>query len=233
MNVTPKGLMDRAHAYKACVQANEQNGKDADDGINMGLYNYPILMAADILLCNSKFVPVGADQKQHVEMARDIAKSFNKRYGNTLVVPTEIIQEGLGNLAGTDGRKMSKSYGNVIPLFCSEAELKKLVSRITTDSSLPSEPKSTDCTLFKLYKLFATDDQVKVMAKRYSEGISWADAKNELFIVMNNYLSPMREKYNYYMQNYHIVENILQEGSKKAREIAKQTIQRCRNAIGL
>ena len=149
MNVTPKGLMDRAHAYKACTQANKERGVDPDDGINMGLYNYPILMAADILLFNTKFVPVGKDQKQHVEMARDIAKYFNKKYGYTLVVPQERIQEQTATLVGLDGRKMSKSYGNQIPLFCDEQKLKKLISSIKTDSSLPNEPKSTDCTIFE------------------------------------------------------------------------------------
>ena len=140
---TPKGFMNKAHAYKACVDKNRLNGKPDDDGINMGLYNYPILMAADILLFNSKFVPVGADQKQHVEMARDIAKYFNKKYGYTLVVPQERIQEKTATLVGLDGRKMSKSYGNQVPLFCDEKKLQKLIASIKTDSSLPTEPKST------------------------------------------------------------------------------------------
>jgi len=232
-NVTSKGLLNRAHAYKALVEKSVELGDDPDALVNMGLYNYPILMAADILLFNSKFVPVGADQKQHVEMARDMAKAFNKRYGNTLVIPTEIIQKEVATIYGTDGRKMSKSYGNVIPLFCSEQELKKLVSSIKTDSSLPTEPKSTDCALFELYKLFATSEQLNAYKQKFERGISWADAKAELFELMNNYLKPMRDKYNYYMANYHVVEEILKEGSKKAREIAKQTIKRARTAIGL
>ena len=232
-NVTSKGLMNRAHAYKAMVDKAVALNDDPDAYVNMGLYNYPILMAADILLFNSKYVPVGLDQKQHVEMARDIAKSFNKRYGNTLVVPTEIIQKGLENILGTDGRKMSKSYGNVIPLFAGEAELKKIVSRITTDSSLPTEPKSTDCLIFDYYKLVATKEEVEELSNRFATGISWADAKAELFRVMNRFLTPIRDKYNYYMQNYHEVEKILEEGSKKARKTAQETIARCRNAIGL
>lgn len=233
MNVTPKGLMDRAHAYKACVEANLSANKDADDGINMGLYNYPILMAADILLCNAKFVPVGADQKQHVEMARDMAKYFNKKYGYSLVIPQERITESVATLEGLDGRKMSKSYGNQIPLFCDEATLKKLIMSIKTDSSLPTEPKSTDCTVFHYYKLVATEDELKAMEKRFAEGISWAEAKNELFNAMNNYLKPMRDKYNYYMEHYDEVEKILERSEEKVRVVARETLDRVRKAIGV
>lgn len=233
MNVTPKGLMDRAHAYKACVQANEEAGKDSDDGVNMGLYNYPILMAADILLFNTKFVPVGKDQKQHVEMARDIAKYFNKKYGYTLVVPNEMIEESTATIAGLDGRKMSKSYGNQVPLFCDEVALKKLISSIKTDSSLPSEPKSTDCTLFEYIKLFGTADKIAEMEKRFAEGISWADAKKELFETANAYLKPMRDKYDYYMTHFDEVEELLKKGEEKARVIAKETLARVRKAVGI
>ncbi len=233
MNVTPKGLMDRAHAYKACVQANNEAGKDPADGINMGLYNYPILMAADILLFNTKLVPVGADQKQHVEMARDIAKYFNKKYGYCLVVPQERIQEQTATLVGLDGRKMSKSYGNQIPLFCDEAKLKKLIASIKTDSSLPTEPKSTDCTLFEYIKLFASEEKRKEMEQRFANGISWADAKKELFEIMNAYLKPMRDKYDYYMAHYDEVEKILEAGEKAVRPIAKETLDRVRKAVGV
>ncbi len=232
-NVTSKGLMNRAHAYKALVEKSVELGDDPDALVNMGLYNYPILMAADILLFNSKYVPVGADQKQHVEMARDMAKAFNKRYGNTLVVPQEMIQEDVATIYGTDGRKMSKSYGNVIPLFCTEAELKKLVASIKTDSSLPSEPKSTDCALFELYKLFAKPEELALYKQKFETGISWADAKAELFRCMNEFLKPMREKYDYYMTHYEEVEKILEDGAKRARNIAKETIKRARSAIGL
>ena len=233
MNVTPKGLMDRAHAYKAVVQDNETAGKDPDDGVNMGLYNYPILMAADILLFNTKFVPVGKDQKQHVEMARDIAKYFNKKYGYTLVVPNEMIEERTATIVGLDGRKMSKSYGNQLPLFADEAALKKLIAGIKTDSSLPTEPKSTDCTLFEYIKLFGTEEKIAEMEKRFAEGISWADAKKELFEIANSYLKPMRDRYNRYMENFEDVELLLQKGEKQAREIAKETIARVRKAIGV
>ena len=233
MNVTPKGLMDRAHAYKACVQANEELGKDADDGVNMGLYNYPILMAADILLFNTKLVPVGQDQKQHVEMARDIAKYFNKKYGYTLVVPQEKIQEKTATLVGLDGRKMSKSYGNQIPLFCDEKTLQKLISSIKTDSSLPNEPKSLDCTLFEYIKLFGSEEKINQMAKRFAEGISWAEAKKELFEIVNSYLKPMRDKYDYYFAHYDEVERILENGEKRAKIIAKETIERVKKAVGV
>lgn len=232
-NVTSKGLMNRAHAYKALVEKSLSNGGDPDALVNMGLYCYPILMAADILLFNTKYVPVGVDQKQHVEMARDIAKVFNKLYGYTFVVPSEYIQDETAIIPGLDGRKMSKSYGNQIPLFCDEQTLKKLVSSIKTDSSLPTEPKSTDTAIFNLYKLFATKDQIDAFAQKFANGISWADAKKELFEIMNNFLSPMREKYNYYMDHYEEVEKILQDGSNKARVIAKETISRARKAMGL
>lgn len=232
-NVTPKGLMNRAHAYKAAVANNQENGKDEDDGINMGLYNYPILMAADILLFNTKKVPVGQDQKQHVEIARDIAKYFNKRYGYTLVMPTAQISEDVATIQGLDGRKMSKSYGNIIPLFCSSSELKKLISTIKTDSSLPSEPKSTDCTLFSLYKHFATAEQVENFKMKFAQGISWKDAKDELYELLNNYLTPMRDTYNYYKSHPEIVESFLIEGSKKAEKIAKETILRVKKAVGI
>lgn len=231
-NVTSKGLMNRAHAYKALVEKSVQNGGDPDALVNMGLYCYPILMASDILLFNTKFVPVGIDQKQHVEMARDIAKAFNKTYGYTFVVPTEYVQKETATVVGLDGRKMSKSYNNQIPLFCDEETLKKLVSSIKTDSSLPSEPKSTDCAVFNFYKLFANSTQLDDFAEKFAKGISWADAKKELFELMNNYLSPMREKYNYYMQNYAEVEKILKEGSIKARKVAQETITRARKAVG-
>lgn len=232
-NVTSKGLMNRAHAYKALVEKSRENGGDPDALVNMGLYCYPILMASDILLFNTKFVPVGIDQKQHVEMARDIAKAFNKTYGYTFVVPTEFIQKDTATIVGLDGRKMSKSYNNQIPLFCDEKTLKKLISSIKTDSSLPSEPKSTDSAVFSFYKLFATPSQTDTFKEKFEKGISWADAKSELFQVMNNYLSPMRDKYNYYMSHYEEVEKILEIGSKKARDIAKDTISRARKAVGL
>lgn len=231
-NVTPKGLMNRAHAYKAVVERNEANGVNVDDGVNMGLYNYPILMSADILLIDADGVPVGLDQKQHVEMCRDIAQAFNRKYGKTLKEPEEIIDEKFATLVGLDGRKMSKSYNNTIQLFCDEKTLQKTINRIITDSSLPEDPKPLDCTINKLYKLFASVDEQKAMDERLTQGIGWGEAKKELFRVMNNYLSPMREKYNYYNTHRELVDEILREGAKKVRVIAGKTMERVRNSIG-
>ncbi len=231
-NVTPKGLMNRAHAYKAVVERNEANGVNVDDGVNMGLYNYPILMSADILLIDADGVPVGLDQKQHVEMCRDIAQAFNRKYGKTLKEPEEIIDEKFATLVGLDGRKMSKSYNNTIQLFCDEKTLQKTINRIVTDSSLPEDPKPLDCTINKLYKLFASVDEQKAMDERLTQGIGWGEAKKELFRVMNNYLSPMREKYNYYNTHRELVDEILREGAKKVRVIAGKTMERVRNSIG-
>ncbi len=231
-NVTPKGLMDRAHAYKAATDANKEKGEDIDLDVNMGLYNYPILMAADIVLLNSNLVPVGLDQKQHIEFARDIAGYFNKKYGKNLVIPNELIDKEVCTLVGLDGRKMSKSYNNTIPLFCTEKELRKKVMSIVTDSTLPTEPKNTDSTVFTLYKLFASKEETEEMQARFLNGISWAEAKGALYEKMNAYLSPMREKYNYYMEHKEIIDKILSEGAEKARKIAKETLIRVRKAIG-
>ena len=231
-NVTPKGLMNRAHAYKACVEKNEAAGVDRDADINMGLYNYPILMAADIMLFNTKYVPVGQDQKQHVEIARDIAQYFNKKYGKSLMVPCEKISEQVATLAGLDGRKMSKSYNNVIPLFCPEKQLHKCVMSIKTDCSAPNDPKDTNSILFTLYKLFASPEQIAAYEQAFHDGILWSEAKKQLFGVMNAYLSPMREKYDYYMAHHDEVDDILAQGAAKARVIAKETMERVRKAIG-
>ncbi len=232
-NVTPKGLMNRAHAYKAKCEQNSISQTDIDDGVNMGLYNYPILMAADILLFNTNLVPVGLDQKQHIEIARDICTYFNNKFKKCLTMPDGLITENVATILGLDGRKMSKSYNNIIPLFCTENELKKIIMRIVTDSSLPSEPKGTDNTIFNLYKLFATKEQTEAFKQKLARGIGWGEAKNDLFELINSYIKPMREKYNYYMTNPQIVNNILQDGANKARQISKETIKRVRTAIGV
>ena len=233
MNVTPKGLMDRAHAYKGVVEANQLANKDADDGVNMGLYCYPVLMAADILAFNSKFVTVGSDQRQHVEMTRDIAKHFNKKYGNIFVIPQERLTEKREIILGLDGRKMSKSYSNVFPLFCDEKTLKKLIMSLKTDSSLPNEPKSTDCLIFSYIKLFGTPEKISELEKRFAEGISWAEAKAELFEIVNEFVRPMRDKYDYFMSHYDEVEKILKAGEERARKIAKSTLERVKKAVGI
>lgn len=231
-NVTPKGLMNRAHAYKAMVEQNEKENKDTDFGVNMGLFNYPILMAADILLMDTNLIPVGQDQKQHCEITKEICRYFNHTYkDDILVMPEEHITKGVEIVPGLDGRKMSKSYNNTIPLFCSEKELEKLVKRIVTDSSLPNEPKSTDSLVFKYYSLFANETQLQTMKERFNTGIGWGEAKKELFNVMNEYLTPLREKYNYYITHPEEIDKILDAGSVVARKVAQNTIKRVRKAI--
>lgn len=233
MNVTPKGLMNRAHSYKAMLEKNAANGDDPDNGVNMGLYTYPILMSADILLYNSDIVPVGADQKQHVEFARDIAEYFNKAYGNMFRLPEPQIGKDIGLIPGLDGRKMSKSYDNTIPLFAPEGELKKKIMRIVTDSKLPDEPKNPDeSTIYLLYKNFATDAEIKNMRELFTGGkIGYGDAKKMLFDKINSYLAGPREKYNYLMSHTDELDKILADGATKARAVADKTIERIKHAM--
>ncbi len=231
-NVTPKGLMNRAHAYKAVVEKNNECGADVDFGINMGLYNYPILMASDILLFGSDYVPVGLDQKQHIEIARDIAHYFNKKYGSVFNEPEELIQESCQLLVGLDGRKMSKSYGNTIQLFTTEEVLRKTINKIVTDSKLPGEPKDVDCTLNKFYKLFVSSEKANEFEEKLRNGLGWGEAKKELFEVANNYIKPMREKYFYYMEHKELVDKMLQDGAKRARAVAKEYLAEVRKLIG-
>jgi tryptophanyl-tRNA synthetase len=236
MAFTPKGLMNRAHAYKAQVQENETDGKDPDDGINMGLYTYPVLMAADILLFDTNVVPVGKDQKQHVEMTADIAQSLNHTYGKELlVVPEAIISESTQTVTGMDGRKMSKSYNNTISLFLPQKKLRKTIMKIVTNSQRIEEPKDPEtCNVFALYKLFATPEQQKVLADRYrAGGMGWGEAKQELFEVMDACLKPMRETYFAIMENKSEIDRILKEGSEKARQVAGRTVARVRKAVGV
>ena len=232
-NVTPKGLMNRAHAYKAIVERNDEEGQEKDFGVNMGLYNYPILMAADILLFKSNLVPVGLDQKQHIEIARDIANSFNNKYGNVFTLPEDYIQENVATLVGLDGRKMSKSYGNQIQLFTQENVLKKSINKIVTDCKLPGEPKDVDCTVNKLYKLFASKEKAEDFKERLKGGLAWGEAKKELFEVANEFIKPMREKFFYYQEHKDEVDKILLAGAEKARPIAKDVLSRVRKAIGV
>lgn len=232
-NVTPKGLMNRAHAYKAAVEKNEAEEQEKDFGVNMGLYNYPVLMAADILLFGTNLVPVGLDQKQHIEIARDIANSFNNKYGKLFVLPEDYIQENVATLVGLDGRKMSKSYGNQIQLFTTENVLKKSINKIVTDCKLPGEPKDVDCTINKLYKLFASKTQAEDFEERLKAGLAWGEAKKELFEVVNEYIKPMREKFDYYQAHKDEVDKILLAGAERARAIAKQMISKIRKAIGV
>lgn len=236
MAFTPKGLMNRAHAYKAIVQSNLENSKDPDDGVNMGLFTYPVLMAADILLFDTDFVPVGTDQFQHIEMAQDIAQSFNYVYKTqALKIPQPIAQEETKTVVGLDGRKMSKSYNNTIPMFCTEKELKKLIMSIVTNSQTVEEPKDPDTSnIFALYKNFASPEQIENMRTRYLKGgLGWGQAKQELFEVINAELTPIRERYYYWMNHQEEIWNTLKEGSMKARSLASEKIKQLRKIIGI
>lgn len=233
---TPKGLMNRAHAYKAMLQSNQSAGKDPDDGVNMGLFTYPVLMAADILLFDTDLVPVGNDQFQHVEMAVDIAESFNFIYQtDALKLPEAIAQPHTKTLLGLDGRKMSKSYGNTIPIFSSEKELRKLVMKIVTNSQGIEEPKDPDtCNVFSIYQAFASPDQIEALRQRYlAGGMGWGHAKQELFEVMNEALTPIRNRYQELMQDPGYIDRVLAEGSHKAREIASVKIRQLRQIVGI
>ena len=229
--VSSKGLMNRAHAYKAAISENEL---EPDKGINMGLFSYPILMAADILMFDSTHVPVGSDQIQHMEMTRDIAQRFNHLYKPLLTVPESIIQDKEKVVPGIDGRKMSKSYNNVIPLLGTEKELKKSIMKIVTNSLEPGEPKDTDnCSIYELYKNFADDNEVNEFKKSYAEGISWGEAKELLFSKINKELEPIRSSYNELVNNNDYINDVLSDGSKKARQIAEDKMSQIRDVIGI
>jgi tryptophanyl-tRNA synthetase len=234
-SMTAKGLMNRAHSYKAVVAANVDSGnKDPDKGITMALYSYPVLMAADILMFKATKVPVGRDQKQHVEMARDIAQRFNHHFGDVLVLPEPAIDDHTAVLCGLDGRKMSKSYNNTIPLFADEKQLKKLIMKIKTNSLEPGEPKSTDgSTLYDIYKAFATPKETADVEKRYEEGIAWSEMKQLLFEYVNDHIKPAREEYERLIADPAIVEAELQKGAVRAREVATPYLDRIRKAVGI
>jgi tryptophanyl-tRNA synthetase len=233
--VTAKGLMNRAHAYKAAVQANEESGEaDPDKGVTMGLFNYPILMAADILLFNAHKVPVGKDQIQHIEMARDIAGRFNHIYGEHFVLPEAVISEDTATLLGLDGRKMSKSYDNTIPLFMAEKPFRKLIMKIKTNSLEPGVPKDPDtCTLYSIFKAFATKDETAAVRRRYEEGIGWGEMKNFLFEYLNDHLKAARERYDALIEAPDKIEAALQEGAAKAREHSAPLIRKVRASVGI
>ncbi len=231
---TSKGLMNRAHAYKAAVDANRDAGKeDLDDGVTMGLFNYPILMAADILMFNADIIPVGKDQIQHIEMARDIAGRFNHNFEPLFTLPEAQVDEETQLIPGLDGRKMSKSYNNTIPLFCSSDELRKLINQIVTDTREPGEPKDPDNTLMHLYRCFAGEAESAVMRQRFIEGIGWGDAKKELFEFMDAQLSAPRERYNELMNDLGEVEAILHKGAERAREYSAPFLDKVRHAVGI
>lgn len=233
---TPKGLMNRAHAYKAMLQSNAEASKDPDDGVNMGLFSYPVLMAADILLFDTDYVPVGNDQFQHVEMAVDIAQSFNFLHqSEAFKLPQALAHESSKTVVGLDGRKMSKSYGNIIPIFAAEKELRKLVMKIVTNSQGVEEPKDPDtCSVFALYRCFATEEQVSALSARYlAGGMGWGSAKQELFEVMNVALTPLRGEFNRLMAEPGYINETLKHGNAKARELAAIKIRDLRRILGI
>ena len=232
--VTSKGLLNRAHAYKAAVDQNTAAQEEPDAAVNAGLFMYPVLMAADILMFNAHKVPVGRDQVQHIEMARDIAQRFNHLYGEHLTLPQAEIEESVATLPGLDGRKMSKSYDNHIPLFAPREQLRKLIAGILTDSRGPGDPKETEgSALFQIYQAFATPDETAGLRQAYLHGISWADAKHLLFERIDLEIGPMREAYLALINDPAKIETILHSGAAKARQIAAPVMRELRQAVGL
>ena len=232
--VTGKGLLNRAHAYKAAMDKNHAAGQDTDADVTAGLFMYPVLMGADILMFKAHKVPVGRDQIQHIEMARDMASSFNHLYGEHFVLPEAVVEESVALLPGLDGRKMSKSYDNTIPLFAPAAQLRKLIMGIVTDSKAPGEPKATEgSALFQIYQAFASSEETAALAKAYAEGIAWGDAKQILFERIDREVGPMREKYEALIANPAELDRILLAGAEKARQFAAPFIRQLRHAVGL
>ncbi len=232
--MTPKGDMNRAHSYKDRVQKNIEEKRDQDHGVNMGLFSYPILMAADILMYDTDLVPVGKDQIQHIEIARSIAGRINEYYGDgTLKEPKELIQDSSASyVVGLDGRKMSKSYDNTIGIWESEKRLKKLINKIKTDSSDPDAPKDPDnSAIMDLFKLFASPEDIEKEQQQYREGIGWGYAKMHLFDQVNAYLKEPRLRYEELMQNTQVLDEVLDKGAQRARAIAKQTLARVRKKM--
>ena len=232
--VTGKGLLNRAHAYKASQDKNLEAGRDADDGVTAGLFMYPVLMGADILMFKAHKVPVGRDQVQHIEMARDMASSFNHLYGEHFVLPEAVIDDNVATLPGLDGRKMSKSYNNTIPLFSSRDQLKKLIGSLLTDSRAPGEPKDTEgSALFQIYQAFATPEETEALRRAYAEGIAWGDAKQVLLERVDQVIAPMREQYDTLINNPARIEQTLLAGAERARALATPFIKELRSAVGL
>jgi tryptophanyl-tRNA synthetase len=232
--VTGKGILNRAHAYKAMVDKNHEAGTDTDADINAGLFMYPVLMGADILLFNAHKVPVGRDQVQHLEMARDMAHAFNHRYGEHFVPPQEVIDDHVATLPGLDGRKMSKSYDNTIPLFASREQLKRLIFSILTDSKRPGEAKSTEgSALFQIFRAFASANESAALAADFANGVAWADAKQKVFERLDQELTPLRERYEALMADPAAIEAQLLAGAKKARTYATPFMSSLRHAVGL
>ena len=232
---TTKGLLNRAHAYKAIVDDNIAAGREEDKNINVGLFTYPVLMAADILLFGTHFVPVGLDQQQHLEITRDVALTFNKNYGDVLTIPEAVIRKEVMTIPGIDGRKMSKSYNNVIPIFAPPDQVLKPVKRIVTDSKRPEEPKDPDeCNIFAIYRHLADVDAVDAKRKLYLQGgLAYGAMKEELFELLEATFSDKRDRYNALMGNLDELDKILEKGAEKARDIARPILAKVRNAIGV
>ena len=235
--VTSKGLLNRAHAYKAATDKNTEMGEDPDAGISAGLYMYPVLMAADILMFKSHYIPVGRDQVQHVEMARDIAERFNYYYADgceLMVLPQASIDESVATLPGLDGRKMSKSYNNTLPLFSPPEEMRHLINQFVTDMKAPGEAKDLDTSaLFEIYAAFANEQEKQAMRQNYADGMAWGDIKRLLFERVEQEIAPLRVRYEELMANPGKVEDILVAGGEKARKISKPYLAELRDAVGL
>ncbi len=232
--VSAKGLMNRAHAYKAAVQANEDAGEDPDYGITMGLFSYPVLMAADILMFNAEKIPVGRDQIQHVEMARDIAQRFNHNFAELFALPEAVVDDSVSVLQGLDGRKMSKSYNNTIPLFQTEKQLRKSINKIRTNLLEPGEPKDPDdSTVFQMWTAFASDEETARMRREFEIGIAWGEAKKQLFELVNGELAAARDRYQELMADPAHIESVLRQGAERAREYSRPLIRKVREAVGI
>ncbi len=232
--VTAKGVLNRAHAYKAAIDRNTAAGQDSDAEISAGLFMYPVLMAADILMFNAHKVPVGRDQIQHIEMARDIGQRFNHQYGMHFTLPEAEIDDAVATLPGLDGRKMSKSYGNTIALFAPRAQLKKQIMAIVTDSRAPGEPKPTDgSALFQIFQAFAQADETDALREAFAEGIAWGEAKERVFERVDAEIAPLRSRYEALIGDPVQIEQILLAGAEKARGLSGPFLQRLRNAVGL
>ena len=232
---TSKGLLNRAHAYKAIVDDNIAEGREDDKNINVGLFTYPVLMAADILLFGTHIVPVGLDQQQHLEITRDVALTFNRSYGDVLTIPEAVIRKEVMTIPGIDGRKMSKSYNNVIPIFAPSNQVRKPVMRIVTDSKLPEDPKDPDeCNVFAIYQHFADVEAVAAKRELYLEGgLAYGEMKKELFALLETTFSAQREQYNALMDNRDELDKVLKRGGEKARDIAVPILAKVRKAVGV
>ena len=232
--ITEKGLLNRAHAYKAAMDINNESGKkDVDEGISVGLFSYPLLMASDILTPNATHVPVGKDQQQHLEITRDIAEKFNRKYGNFFNVPEAVIKEQK-TVLGTDGRKMSKSYNNIIPLLAEEKELRKSMMKIVTNSQEPGEKKDwKENTLFSIYSSFASKEQIEDMKQMFNDGVGWGDAKQMVFEDLNSLFTPIREKYLELNSNQKYIEDVLRSGADKVRKETLPLIKEVKRLVGI